>query len=99
MIQKCFSKKNDEQRYQYPAIRRDKSYFLKSYTKYKNKYKKDDIIQFLWGVQNGGREFQKKICIPIKNSAALLTDLFLHVYEVDFLQELLNNKDRKLAKP
>ena len=32
------------------------------------------------------------------NCAPLPTDLFLHSYEADFLQELLKNKDRKLAQ-
>ena len=31
------------------------------------------------------------------NCTPLLADLFLHADEVDFLQELLKNKDRKLA--
>jgi hypothetical protein len=31
------------------------------------------------------------ICAP------LLTNLFLHAYETDFLQGLIKNKDRKLA--
>jgi hypothetical protein len=32
------------------------------------------------------------------NCAPLLADLFLHAYEADFLQGILKNKDRKLAK-
>jgi hypothetical protein len=32
------------------------------------------------------------------NCAPLLADLFLHSYEADFLQGILKNKDRKLAK-
>jgi hypothetical protein len=32
------------------------------------------------------------------NCAPVLADLFLHSYEADFLQELLKNKDRKLAQ-
>ena len=31
----------------------------------------------------------------LQNGAPLLADLFLHVYETDFFQGLLNNKDRK----
>ena len=32
------------------------------------------------------------------NCGPLLTDLFPHAYEADFLQELLKNKDRELAQ-
>jgi hypothetical protein len=33
--------------------------------------------------------------LVLQNGAPLLADLFLHVYETDFFQGLLNNKDRK----
>jgi len=33
-----------------------------------------------------------------ENCAPLLTDLFLHAYEADFLQGLRKNKDRKLVQ-
>ena len=53
-----------------------------------------DNIIFLFG----GRVFQRTIGIPMgTNCAPLLADLFLHADEVDFLQQLLKNKDRKLA--
>ena len=45
LIQRCFSKKNGEQRYQYLVIGRDKFYFVKSTSKSNNKYKQDEIIQ------------------------------------------------------
>ena len=49
-------------------------------------------------VQFGGRVFQQTIGIPMgTNCAPLLADLFLHSYEADFLQSLLNKKDRRLA--
>ena len=41
LIQHCFSKKNQEQRYQYLVIGRDKSYFVKSHSKSNNKYRED----------------------------------------------------------
>jgi hypothetical protein len=47
----------------------------------------------------GGLVFKQMIGIPMgTNSAPLPTDLFLHSYEADFFQELLKNKDRKLAQ-
>jgi hypothetical protein len=40
------------------------------------------------------------IGIPMgTNCAPLLGDLFLHAYEVDFIQWLLKNKKRKLVQP
>jgi hypothetical protein len=48
----------------------------------------------------GGRVFQQTIGISIgTNSAPLLADLFPHAYEVDFIQWLLKNKERKLGQP
>ena len=47
LIQRCFSKKNGEQMYQYLVICRDKIYFVKGYSKSNNKYKQDEIIQML----------------------------------------------------
>jgi hypothetical protein len=44
--------------------------------------------------------FQQTIGIPMgTNCAPLLGDLFLHAYEVDFIQWLLKNKERKLVQP
>ena len=39
------------------------------------------------------RGFQQRLVL--QNCAPLLADLFLHVYETDFFQGLLKNKDRK----
>ena len=47
LIQRCFSKKNGEQRYQYLVIGRDKWCFVNSHSKANNKYKQDEIIQML----------------------------------------------------
>ena len=43
----------------------------------------------------GGRVFQQTIYIPMgTNCVPPLANLFLHAYEVNFLQGLLKNKDR-----
>jgi len=47
LIQRCFSNKNGEQRYQYLVIGRDKSYFVKSHSKSNNELKQDEIIKML----------------------------------------------------
>ena len=50
-------------------------------------------------VQCGGLVFQQTIGIPMgTNCAPLLADLFLHSYEAEFLQGLLQKKYRKLAQ-
>ena len=78
---------------------------VKSHWKSNNEYKQDEIIEMRDCLLDnicvlfGARAFQQTIGIPIgMNCAPLLTDLFLHVYEADFLQGLLKNRDRKLAK-
>ena len=53
-------------------------------------------------VQFGGRVFQQTIGIPMgTNCAPLLVDLFLFLYESDFLEELLKllkQKQKQLAQ-
>jgi hypothetical protein len=90
-----------EQRYQYLAIGRDKSYFVKSYSKCNNKYKQDETIQMLdFIIDNifvlfSGWVFQQMIGFPMgTNCVSLLADSFLYAYGT----ELLKNKDRKLAQ-
>jgi hypothetical protein len=47
----------------------------------------------------GGRVFQQSVGIPMGTYCApLLTDLFLHSYEADFIQELLKKNEKKLAR-
>jgi hypothetical protein len=46
-IQRCFSNKNGEQRYQYLVIGRDKYYSVKSHSKSNKKSKQNVIIQIL----------------------------------------------------
>ena len=105
MVQRCFSKKNREERYQYLVIGRDRSYFVKSHSKSNNKYKQDEIIQILgFLIDNlvvlfGGRVFQQPIGITMGTHCyPLLSDLFLHAYKADFLQGLLKNKNGKLTQ-
>ena len=46
----------------------------------------------------GGMVFQQTIGIPMgTNCAPLLADLFLYSYEAEFVQNLLSNKQKKLA--
>ena len=69
------------------------------------KYSEDDIcgmLDFLIDnifVMFGGRVFQQTVGIPMgTNCAPLLADLFLYSYEADFIQSLLQRKEKKLAQ-
>ena len=45
-----------------------------------------------------GRSLQQIVSIPMGTSCApLLTDLFLHSHETDFIQELFKKNEKKLA--
>lgn len=91
LTQRCFSKRNGGM-YQYFVIGRNKSCFVKSYSKSNNTYKQHEIVQMLdffvdnIFVQCYGLVFQQAMGIPMgTNCEPLLADLFLQVYEADFL--------------
>ena len=47
----------------------------------------------------GGRGFQQTVDIPMgTNCAPLLADLFLYLYEADFIQGLLKKNEKKIAR-
>jgi hypothetical protein len=99
LIQRCSSKRNGEQRYQYLVIGSDKYCFVKNHSKANNKYKQDELIQMLdFLIDNifvlfGGQVFQQTIDIPMGTICALLfANLFLYAYDADFLQGLSRRK-------
>jgi hypothetical protein len=105
LTQRCFSKRNGEQMYQYFVIGRNKSCFVQSYSKFNNTYKQDEIIQMLdflvdnIFVKYHGLVFQQAMGISMgANCEPLLADLFLHVHEAIFRQGLLKNDDKKFAQ-
>ena len=70
-----------------------------------NKYTTNNIckvIEFLMDniyVRFGGQFFRQMIGIPMRtNYAPLLADLFLYSYESEFLDELVKEGKRKLAR-
>ena len=104
LIHRCFSKKNDEKRYKYIVVGREKTYFVKHRSESKNKYTEEEVIQMLEFfidnifVQFGGLVFQQTIGIPMgTNCAPLLADLFLHSYEAEFIERLLKSNNKKLT--
>ena len=83
----------------------EKSYFVKLHTDSKQKYSEVDIVRMLdflidnIFVEFGGLVFQQTIGIPMgTNCAPLLADLFLYSYEAEFIQGLMQKKQKKLAQ-
>ena len=105
LIHNVFHHKNGKRRYQYLVVNRNTSYFVINHSECKSKYTEDDItrmIDFLIDnifVEFGGRIFQQTIGIPMgTNCAPLLADLFLYSYEAEFIQNLIKEGNRTLAK-
>ena len=59
------------------------------------------MLQFLVGnifVTLGGKVFQRIVDTPIgKNCAPLLADIFLYLYEAEFIQYLLSAEKKQIA--
>jgi hypothetical protein len=87
------------------VLGRDRSYFVKHYSDSTKKFSETDIfsmLEFLIDnifVMFGGRVFQQTVDIHMgTNCAPLLADLFLYLYEADFIQGLLKKNEKKLAR-
>ena len=101
----AFKHKNGGTRYTHIKVCRNKSYFTSDPLNGDNKYTADDIckmIEFLVDniyVRFGGQLFQQMVGIPMgTNCAPLLADLFLYSYENEFLDKLIKEGKRKLAR-
>ena len=86
-------------------VGRSKSYFTSDPLNGDNKYTASDIckmIEFLMDniyVRFGGQLFRQTVGIPMgTNCAPLLADLFLYSYENEFLDKLIKEDKRKLAR-
>jgi hypothetical protein len=78
---------------------------LKMHSDSTKKFSETDIINMLeFLIDNifvifGGRVFQQTVVIPMGTICApLLADLFLYLYEADFIQGLLKKNEKKLAR-
>ena len=96
IINNAFKHKNGATRYTYIKVCRNKSYFTSD---------ANDIckmIEFLVDniyVRFGGQLFRQMVGIPMgTNCAPLLADLFLYSYENEFLDKLIKEGKRKLAR-
>ena len=104
LVQLYFIKKNGQRRYKYLVLGRDRSCFgKKTHSDSAKKFSETDIINVLeFFIDNifamfGGRIFQQQVGIPMgTNCAPLLADLFLYLYEADFIQGLLKKNEKKL---
>ena len=99
--------KNGAARYCHIEVGRDKSYFANDPLGVDNKYTASDIstIDFLLEnvyVRFGGQLFRQTVGIPMwtncANCAPLLAESFLYCYENEFLDKLIKDGNRKLAR-
>ena len=101
----AFKHKNAAARYTHIKVSRNESYFTNDPLNGDNKYLANDIcimIEFLVdniNVRFGGQLFRQMVGIPMgTNCAPLSADLFLHSYENEFLDKLIKEGERKLAR-
>ena len=105
IINNAFKYKNGATRYTHIKVGRNKSYFTSDPLNGDNKYTANDIckmVEFLVDniyVRFGGQLFRQMVGIPMgTNCAPLLADLFLYSYENEFLDKLVKEGKRKLAR-
>ena len=97
--------KNGATRYTHIKVGRNESYFTSDPLNGDNQYTANDIckmIEFLVdniNVRFGGQLFRQIVGIPMgTNCAPLLADLFLYSYENEFLDKLIKEGKRTLAR-
>ena len=105
IINNAFKHKNGATRYTHIKVGRNKSYFTSDPLNGDNKYTANDICkmtEFLMDniyVRFGLQLFRQMIGIPMGTTCApLLADLFLYSYENEFLDKLIKEGKRKLAR-
>ena len=101
----AFKQKNGATRYTQIKVGRNKNYFTSDPLNGDNKYTANDFCKmteflvdniYIW---YGGQLFRKMVGIPMgTNCAPLLADLFLYSYENEFLDKLIKEGKRKLAR-
>ena len=105
VINNAFKHKNGATRYIHIKVGRYKSYSTSGPLNSDNKYTANDIckmIEFLVGnvyVRFGGQLFRQVVGIPMGTSCVqLLSNSFLYSYENEFLDKLMKEGKRKLAR-
>ena len=105
IINNAFKHKTGTTQYTQIKVDRNKSYFINNPLNGDNKYTANDIckmIEFLVDniyVRFGGQLFRQMVGIPMgTNCTLLLADLFLYFSENEFLDKLIKEGKRKLAR-
>ena len=105
IINNAFKYKTGATRYTNIKVGRNKSYFTSDPLNGDNKYTANDICKMIefWVdniyVRFGGQLFRQMVGIPMgTNCAPLLADLFLYSYKNEFLDKLIKEDKRKLAR-
>ena len=105
IINNAFKHKNGATRYTHIKVGRNKSYFASDPLNGDNKYTANDICKMIEllvdniYVRFGGQLFRQMVGIPMgTNCAPLFADLFLYSYENEFLEKLVKEGKRKLAR-
>ena len=105
IINNAFKHKSRATRYAQIKVGRNKSYFTSDPLNGDNKYTANDLckmIEFLMDniyVRFGGQLFLQMVGIPMgTNCAQLLADLFLYSYKNEFLDQVVKEGKRKLAR-
>ena len=105
IIDNAFKHKNGATRYTYIKVGRNKSCFTSDPLNSDNKYAANDICKMIEVlvdniyVRFGRQLFRQMVGIPMgTNCAPLLADLFLYSHENEFLDKLIKEGKRKLAR-
>ena len=104
IINNAFKHKNGATRYNHIKVSRNKSYFTSDPLNGDNEYTDDicKMTEFLVDniyVRFGGQLFRQMVGIPMGTYCApLWADLFLYSYENEFLDKLIKEGKRKLAR-
>ena len=105
IINNAFKHKNGATRYIHIKAGRNKSYFTNDPLIGDNKYSANDICKMIGFVMDnifvrfGGQLFRQTVGIFMgTNCTPLLADLFLYSYENEFLDKLIKEGKRKLAR-
>ena len=102
IINNAFKHKNGGTRYTHIKVGRNKSYFTSDPLNGDNKYTANDICKINeFSVDNiyvrfGRQLFRQMVGIPV--GIPLLADLFLYSYENEFLDKLIKEGKRRLAR-
>jgi hypothetical protein len=87
------------------VLGRDRSYFVKHHSDSTKKFSETDIFNMLEFLIDtifamfGECVFQQTVDIPVSTYCApLLADLFLYLYEADFIQGILKKNQKKLTR-